>query len=534
MYVLADLEWVENKDKRISFSQIAMVRVDENWKSVSSIYRRIRPMDASFHLWKHVAFTGGSINDFLNAQESPKAFWDIVKWLCPGDTICWWFSDSKEWIQKLVPIISNRQIVLTDLVANFLGEEHSYNPYRIGKSLYLDRPEAKHDSRNDVEMMRRVLEHIKFPQPIPENIPKKEINTKPYVQGMAYHAHIATNTIHKKGCPQLPATGHLKGYNELTKPVSKGYVPCDCIKAEFRAARRQRNQNIIERTEYSFLYSPDSKVFHRRECKVMLNAKDIKGSVHYHTCADTGRTPCKICNPKPEHETLKHMSFIKNHPSKKKVPINSGNLSADEQRAINRHKQAQEQRKSVERNTALSPEKRDDLCTLSQPGYAFFAAKGYKTFHLRHCKKLSGITNVEGFPWYKDATRAGYRPCKCCKPDPKYDVVVSLPIYSTKRYGETTCMLKNLCNRFGYKYWEDAGMSYMETEVGIWKVNTNTSPYRLDHINLAMDPDNRTDFHRQPRLFLSLRDAFYYIKRHDEGLALTWKETAYVPKEAII
>ena len=212
MYVLADLEWVENKDKRISFSQIAMVRVDENWKPVSSIYRRIRPMDASFHLWKHVAFTGGSINDFLKAQESPKAFWDIVKWLCPGDIICWWFSDSKEWIQKLVPVISNRQIVLSDLVANYIGEEHSYNPYRIGKNLYLNRPEAKHDSRNDVEMMRRVLVHIKFPQPIPENIPKKEINTKPYVQGMAYHAHIATNTIHKKGCPQLPATGHLKGY----------------------------------------------------------------------------------------------------------------------------------------------------------------------------------------------------------------------------------------------------------------------------------------------------------------------------------
>ena len=49
MYVLADLEWVENKDKRISFSQIAMVRVDENWKPVSSIYRRIRPMDAEGH-----------------------------------------------------------------------------------------------------------------------------------------------------------------------------------------------------------------------------------------------------------------------------------------------------------------------------------------------------------------------------------------------------------------------------------------------------------------------------------------------------
>lgn len=74
----------------------------------------------------------------------------------------------------------------------------------------------------------------------------------------------------------------------------------------------------------------------------------------------------------------------------------------------------------------------------------------------------------------------------------------------------------------------------METEVGIWRINTASSPYRLDHINLTMTPDNRTEFHRQPRLFLSLRDAFYYIKRHDEGLAFTWKETAYVPKEATI
>ena len=154
---------------------------------------------------------------------------------------------------------------------------------------------------------------------------------------------------------------------KLPFAVLVGKMKRDCVKAEFRAARRQRNQNIIDRTEYSFLYSPDSKVFHRRECKVMLNAKNIKGSVHYHTCAGTGRTPCKICNPSPEHETLKYMSFIKNHPAKKKVPINSGNLSADEQRAINRHRQAQEQRKSVERNTSLSPEKRDDLCMRCSP-----------------------------------------------------------------------------------------------------------------------------------------------------------------------
>ena len=62
----------------------------------------------------------------------------------------------------------------------------------------------------------------------------------------------------------------------------------------------------------------------------------------------------------------------------------------------------------------------------------------------------------------------------------------------------------------------------------------HNTPYRLDHINLTKTPDNRTVFHRQPRLFLSLRDAFYYIKRHDDGLALVWKETEYVPRESVL
>lgn len=535
MYVLADLEWVEDRSNRISLTQIAMVRVDENWKAEESIYRRIRPLDPSFHQWEHVAFTGGTREDFLSAPNRGTAFSEIFNWLWPDDIICWWFEESKAWLQKLAPFITNKQIALADLISNYLGDDVRGNPYRVGKKLFLDRPAEKHDSRNDIEMMRRVLEHIHFPQPIPKEIPPRAPNDQIGAQAMAYHAHIDTNRIHKKGCPQIPSTGHLKGYNELTKPVSKGYIPCDCVKAEFRAARRQRNQNIIDRTEYCFLYSPDSDVFHRRDCKIMLNAKDIKGSVHYHTCAGTGRNPCRVCNPRKEHETLRHVTSIKTTPTKKKnVSLNSSNLSTDEKRAINRHRQAQEQRKAVERNTALSREKREDLCTLSQPGYAFFAAKGYKNFHLRNCKKLSGITNVEGFAQYADATRAGYHPCKCCKPTEKYDVAVSLPIYSTKRYGESTNLLKNLCNQFGYRYWEDSGLSYMETDVGIWRVNMHNSPYRLDHINLTKTPDNRTVFHRQPRLFLSLRDAFYYIKRHDDGLALVWKETEYVPRESVL
>lgn len=39
------------------------------------------------------------------------------------------------------------------------------------------------------------------------------------------------------------------------------------------------------------------------------------------------------------------------------------------------------------------------------------------------------------------------------------------------------------------------------------------APIRLGHINLAY---KSIEYHKQPKLFLSLRDTFYYILRHDK------------------
>ena len=43
-------------------------------------------------------------------------------------------------------------------------------------------------------------------------------------------------------------------------------------------------------------------------------------------------------------------------------------------------------------------------------------------------------------------------------------------------------------------------------------------PVHLEHINFITKPGNTKEFHRQPRLFLSLKDAFDYIIRHDSKL----------------
>ena len=527
MYVLADVEWVENDQGLISFTQIAMFRVDEKWKLVRCKSRRIRPKDSSFHQWDHMAFTGGTKDDFLSAPSYSQVFEDIQKWLWPSDTICWWSDESKEWIQKMVPTITNRQIVINERVANFLGQKLC-SPYQLAKKLKLEKPGQMHNSRNDVEMMRILLDTLRFPHPIPEIITPAPVPVKALPLPPEYIAHIETNRIHKKGCSLLPTTGSTKSYNELTKTVGKGYVPCDCVKEEYRAARRTRNQSIIDRTEYCFIYSPDSRVFHRRDCKIALNAKQLMGTVQYHKCAATGRYPCLVCNPKPEHETKKYSTSNKQNQTP--ASLQAQQMKAYEQRAVNRHRQAQEQRRSFMQNTALSDEKKKDMKTLSHPGYAFFAAKGYNTFHLLNCKKLSGLSNIKGFGRYYEASRAGYQPCKCCKPTGKHDIVVSLPIYSAKRNEESPDTLSDLCLRSHILYWEEKGFSYMRTDAGIWRLSTKQTPYRLEHINLLMTPNNRTDFHRQPRLFLSLADVVRYIKKHDGDLLSSNKRNEHTSR----
>lgn len=515
MYVLADLEWVENNTGLISFTQISMTRVDEKWKVVRGISRRMRPKDTSFHRWNHIAFTGGTEEMFLSAPCYSQAFEDIANWLWPSDTIVWWRKESMEWVQKIVPSITNPQIVINERVANYLGHRLC-NPYQLGKKLQLTSPGAMHNARNDVEMMRLVLEAIQFPSPIPDVINPAPVD-KFALPTPEYIAHIETNRIHKKGCSQLPTTGSTKGYNELTKPVGKGYVPCDCVKEEYRKARRTRNQSIIDRTEYCFIYSPDSQVFHRRDCKIALNAKNIMGTVQFRNCLSTGRTPCKVCNPQYSDETYQYILSGQKGSHKKNFTYG---LSAMEQRAINRHRQAQEEREAYKKSGALDQAGKDDLYTLTQPRFVFWAAAGNNTFHLRNCKKMSGLSNLKGFSLYGEAVSSGYRPCKCCRPSPKHNIHLSVPIYSKRRFGEGIEVLIEACKENSYEYTQEGCLFTIETPVGIWRINTAKTPYGLHHINRAMTPDNRTNFHKQPRIFYSLKDTFAYIKRHDDTILM--------------
>ena len=77
MYVLADLEWFDDKSKRIYFTQISMRRVYDRWSSFYHFYRRIQPLPSSFPDWSHVSFTGGPSVTFMRAQNEAQVFQEL-------------------------------------------------------------------------------------------------------------------------------------------------------------------------------------------------------------------------------------------------------------------------------------------------------------------------------------------------------------------------------------------------------------------------------------------------------------------------
>ncbi len=127
----------------------------------------------------------------------------------------------------------------------------------------------------------------------------------------------------------------------------------------------------------------------------------------------------------------------------------------------------------------------------------------------QNCFSDKSMSDYIGFKSYDNATKSGYIPCKLCKPTSKRDVKLSIPFTSKEREYDSTDDLEKLCEKFGYKYNNNEDLFAIITPVGEWLIYTKLRPIRLQHCHLG------GDIHNQPRAFLSLKDAFEYIHRHD-------------------
>ena len=525
MFVLCDIEWAENDKEFVCLTQISATKVNEKWETVDTFTSLIRPQNDSFHDWKQVCYVGAKPIDFLRSPTSYTVLTEFEKWLSEDDVVLWWYDQSHTTYTAIHKLIFKseptfKHIVLLDYMPSYLldGKVRRTNPYRLAKSRGIAIPQEKHNSRNDVVAMQRLLIGIKFPQRLlfepPRPIPESKAYTE---QDYPYQYDEVEKLLHKLGCEAIPEGHKLTGHTKIEKCIRKKLRPCPhCLAEEMKTAKREMNREMLSRTQYTYVYSPTSKVFHRFDCNLILSADEILGCGYYKTAIEAERVPCRICKPTEEDELHPRNRSILNRPAPKKK-LSKRDLDKHEKRAVARYTRASAERKAAIANGFTSEEEKRDLYVLTQPEFSFWAGSGYSTFHLRHCPKLVGVTNLRGFKQYSAAKKAGFTPCKQCRPSPKHDTAISIPIYNQVRKGETIDDLKRLCSEQGYFTTYNGHFFVIETPVGQWRINTQTQPIQVDHKNIAVSGTNAS-YHRQHREFLSLIDTFRYIDRHDKNL----------------
>ena len=244
MFVVLDMEWVEDAAGYRSLTQLYAARVDEGWNTVRSFDALVRPQRPQTAPWEHVAFNGYAPEEFCAAGAEGECVERFFRWLQPGDTLCCWQFETKNTLEALFRRSFSGPFSVTVLCMNkkvrAIAERRGircFSLYQIAEAAGLPVPAPEHRSGNDVSVMQALFRALDLPQQ----------------------------------APQI----------QTAKPP---------------LSRQARNEKIIAASSYTYLFSPASAVFHCRTCKQLLRVKNLLGTVYYETAAKK-RRPCKLCHP---------------------------------------------------------------------------------------------------------------------------------------------------------------------------------------------------------------------------------------------
>lgn len=240
MLVLLDIEWTEKTDEEKELTQLAAIRLDEQWDKKERFNQLVCPAEGARADWKHVAFCGYGADAFLAGCSEADSLHTLERWLQPADTVCVWSNSSKRTLKERWQEVMGRKFEYPIAVANETvydllrrQEQLCYGVYAVAGLLGVCGEETEHCAEDDVSVMHRVLRKLGIDQALLQSKAKK--------------------------------------------PKLKG-------------------RELIEKLPYHYLYTPTSEVFHTRNCGAILRAKEIHGCATYKT-AVKHRRPCALCHP---------------------------------------------------------------------------------------------------------------------------------------------------------------------------------------------------------------------------------------------
>lgn len=248
MYVLIDVEWLQQGVATKYITQIAASRVTETWESTAEFSCLVCPPDAWNCDWEHMAYNGYSPDEFMNSGSEAECIKRFAAFLKEDDTLCVWSKDTKKIIREKYEFYTGSTLLNSCVCVNdtvYIAARNRgidvFEMYAVAEKMGVETPVPKHCSANDIFVLASLLSALKIE-------PKKK--------AQVIQMHTAKKAVSKQ----------------------------------------ERNANILARAQYNFVFTPDSPVFHRPSCKLMLRANDINGSVYYETAAKN-RRPCKLCHP---------------------------------------------------------------------------------------------------------------------------------------------------------------------------------------------------------------------------------------------
>lgn len=254
MIVLVDVEWFQDDTNTNTITQIAASRVSDSWENMGDFSCLVCPEADWSSDWDHMAYNGYSPDEFRSGYSEAECMARFASFLRNDDKLCVWSKDTKKIIQGKYELFTGEPFPVKCVCVNekvyTIAKRRGltkFEMYAVAEATGMETPVPKHRSTNDIQVLRWLLRELH----VDLDKPQKEPPTK--------------------------------------RVISKA----------------ERNEDILARVQYNFVFTPDSKVFHKPSCKLMLRANDIKGSIYYKSAAKN-RRPCKICHPEASDEIIPH------------------------------------------------------------------------------------------------------------------------------------------------------------------------------------------------------------------------------------
>ena len=101
MFVLFDMEWVEDRGGHRSLTQLYAARVDEKWNTIRAFDALVCPRDPGTAPWEHLAFNGYAPAEFCASDSEKSCVQRFFRWLQPDDVIYCWHVETKNTLRSL-------------------------------------------------------------------------------------------------------------------------------------------------------------------------------------------------------------------------------------------------------------------------------------------------------------------------------------------------------------------------------------------------------------------------------------------------